>query len=131
MRLRPNFMLTVDRVIAAPPHAVWDVLVDVDAWPKWGPTLTGAQLDVPKDGLRLGSTGRVHAPFGIAAPFVITDFDAGRYWAWSVANVAATQHCVTPVAGGCRVTFAVPCWSAPYLAVCAIALRRIERLVVA
>ncbi len=130
MGLRPNVMLTVDRVIAAPPQAVWDVLVDVDAWPKWGPSLTGAQLDAPENGLRLGSTGRVHAPFGIAAPFVITEFDAGRYWAWRVANVAVTRHSVTAVEGGSRVIFAVPWWAAPYLAVCAVALRRIERLVV-
>lgn len=130
MRVSPNVMLTVDRVIAAPTQAVWDVLVDIDAWPKWGPSITGACLDAPEDGFRQGSTGQVHGPLGVAVPFVITEFDANQYWAWTVANVPATRHGVTAVTGGSRVVFAVPWWSAPYLTVCAVALRRIERLVV-
>lgn len=130
MRMTPNVMLTVDRAIAAPAEAVWDVLVDVNGWPKWGPSMTGARLDAPEDGFRLGSTGQVHGPFGVAVPFVITEFDVGRYWAWTVANVPATRHGVNPIPGGSRAYFAVPWWSAPYLVVCAVALRRIERLVI-
>jgi uncharacterized protein YndB with AHSA1/START domain len=130
MRLNLNSMLTVDRVIAAPQHAVWDVLVDVGQWPRWGPSVTGARLDAPADGLRLGATGRVHTPLGIPVPFVITEFDAGRHWAWAVAGVPATRHGVTAVPGGSRLTFAVPWWAAPYCAICAIALRRIERIVI-
>lgn len=31
--------------IDAPPDAVWEVLVDVDAWPEWNPDVKSASLD--------------------------------------------------------------------------------------
>jgi uncharacterized protein YndB with AHSA1/START domain len=121
-------MLTVDRVISAPPSAVWKVLVDLDAWPVWGPSISGARLDGPSRDLGPDSTGQVIAPLGVTLPFEITAFDEGRSWAWKVLGVNATRHRVEPVPGGSRLTFEVPLWAAPYLAVCGIALRRIERL---
>ncbi len=30
-------MLAVDRFIAAPPSVVWNIFVDLDAWPQVGP----------------------------------------------------------------------------------------------
>jgi uncharacterized protein YndB with AHSA1/START domain len=122
-------MLTVDRVIAAPPKAVWDVLVDVEEWPQWGPTISRALLDDGGHLITGGSTGQLWTPVGVTFPFVITEFDEGRYWAWTVAGVPATRHRVDPVAEGSRVTFAVPWWSAAYLAVCSLALRRIDDIV--
>src|ERR1700728_4160772 len=50
-------MLAVDRLIAAPSSAAWNVLVDLDAWPQWGPTVSGARLDSPHTELSLGATG--------------------------------------------------------------------------
>jgi hypothetical protein len=37
---------------------------------------------------------------------------------------------VVPDGDGCRVTFGVPIWAPAYLAVCALALKRIEDLAV-
>lgn len=125
-------MLTVDRVVTAQPEAVWDVLVDLDMWPRWGPSIRRAELDGPdqvRPGLALGSTGRVWTPVGVSLPFVITEFEPGRCWAWAVAGVPATRHRVDPVDGGCRVSFGVPRWAPAYLPVCAVALWRIQRLV--
>ncbi len=119
-------MLTVDRTIAAPPSAVWEMLVDLDAWPKWGPTIQRAELDEPHTTLGLGATGTVRTSLLVAAPFVVTEFDPGRYWAWKVAGIPATGHRVEPSGDGARVSIAVPWWAAPYLTVCAIALRRID-----
>jgi hypothetical protein len=45
-----------------------------------------------------------------------------------VAGIPATGHRVVPDPGGCVVTFTVPWWAPFYLPVCAVALRRIERL---
>ncbi|WP_428341701.1 SRPBCC family protein [Mycobacterium sp.] len=121
-------MLAVHRFIAAPPSVVWDVLVDLDAWPKWGPTVSGAWLDPPHTRLELGATGSVRTPLGFAAPFTITEFEAGRHWAWKVAGIPATHHRVEPADGGARASMSAPLWATAYLSVCAIALRRIEAI---
>jgi hypothetical protein len=121
-------MLAVDKLIAAPSSAAWDVLVDLDAWPKWGPTVRGARLDPPHTELALHATGTVHTALGFAVPFVVTEFEPGRHWAWKVAGVPATHHRVEPVGGGARVTIAVPWWAAAYLTVCSIALHRIDAM---
>ncbi len=119
-------MLTVDRLIAAPPSAVWKLLVDLDAWPKWGPTILGARLDEPYTELALHATGTVQTALGVSVPFVITEFEPGRRWGWKVAGVPATRHWVDPSDDGARVGMAVPWWAAPYATVCALALRRID-----
>ncbi len=121
-------MLTVDRVIAAPPEAVWKLLVDLDAWPQWGPPIRRAELDRPFDKLQWRATGHVYTWLPVGVPFVVTEFEPGRYWAWTVAGLPATSHRVDPVEDGARVAFAVPWWAAPYMSVCVVALRRMEKM---
>lgn len=123
--------LEVGRDLAAPAAVAWDVLVDTTRWPDWGPTVAGAEITAGGDGPRigLGTTGAVRTPLGLSLSFRITELDPGRRWAWAVGGVAATAHRVEALgASRCRVTFEVPRWAAPYLAVCAVALRRLERL---
>jgi uncharacterized protein YndB with AHSA1/START domain len=124
-------MLTVDRILPAPADAAWKVLVDLDAWPQWGPSVRRAAVDGPAATSTLGpgSTGKVWTAVGVALPFEITDWEPDRSWAWSVAGIPATTHAVTPTPAGCRVTFGVPVWAAAYVPVCVVALRRIEQLV--
>jgi hypothetical protein len=129
VRVRPP-MITVDRRVEAPADSVWNVLVDLDAWPRWGPSVTRAALDSGGRRLAAGSRGRVWTPPGLSLPFAVTEFDEGRCWAWSVGGVPATAHGVVPTPGGSRVWFAVPWWAAPYVSVCALALSRIEKLAV-
>jgi uncharacterized protein YndB with AHSA1/START domain len=121
-------MLTVDRVIQAAPAAVWAVLVDLDAWPKWGPTVAGAEL-LDSDELGLGERGKVWTPVGIPLPFTITEFEPGRSWAWQVAGVPATRHSVAPHDRGTRASMAAPVWAAAYLPILAVGLQRIDRMV--
>lgn len=118
-------MWTVNRRIQAPADAVWNVLTDLDDWPRWGPTVQRGELD---DGavLTLGSRGRVWTPVGVPLPFTITEFVPGVSWAWAVAGVPATRHGVDPEEGGCRAWMSAPTWAPAYLPVLAIALRRIE-----
>jgi hypothetical protein len=121
-------MFAVDRFVTAPPSVVWNVLVDLDAWPQWGPTVSAAWLDPPYTRLELGATGTVRTSLGVAAPFTITEFEPGRHWAWKVAGIPATHHRVEPVDNNARVSMAVPWWAAAYLSVCSIALRRIDAI---
>ena len=121
-------MLSVDRVIHAAPAAVWSVLTDLDRWPEWGPTVTGAEL-FDADELGLGERGKVWTPIGVPLPFTITEFQPGRSWAWQVAGVPATRHGVEPHDRGTRTSMSAPVWAAAYLPVLAIALRRIDRMV--
>jgi uncharacterized protein YndB with AHSA1/START domain len=120
---------SVDRRIAAPSAAVWRLLADVEEWPRWGPSVRGAQLESGGSELTAGAQGTVRTALGVTLPFTITDFDPGRRWGWTVAGLPGTGHQVTDVPGGCRVRFEVPWWAVAYLPVCAVALARIEKLV--
>lgn len=122
-----NGMLTVSRMVTAAPAAVWQVLTDLDDWPKWGPTVSGAEL-TDATALELGVRGKVYTPVGLPLPFTITEFEPGRRWAWRVAGIPATAHGVDAVDDGTRVWMSAPVLAAAYAPVLAIALQRIDRM---
>jgi len=124
-------MIPARRVVAASPEACWDLLVSLDRWPDWGPSVRAAE---PAGGrVRAGLRGRVHTALGVWVPFEITAFEPLRggvgAWSWRVAGVPATTHTVRPHPAGATVTFGVPTWAAPYALVCQAALARIARRV--
>ncbi|MFM9033346.1 MAG: SRPBCC family protein [Mycobacterium sp.] len=119
---------SVDRRIAAPAERVWQILVELDQWPLWGPSVRRAELSDGGTVLSAGARGTVWTAVGVALPFVVTEFAPGRRWGWTVAGVRATGHEVTAVPGGCLVRFETPFWALGYLPVCAAALTRIDRL---
>jgi uncharacterized protein YndB with AHSA1/START domain len=116
----------LSREIAAPLAVVWDLLVTVRHWPAWGPSVRSVELDAER--ITLGSRGAVETAVGVRLPFEVTRFDPERSWSWTIRGVQATDHHVEPTATGTRVSFGVPWVAAPYLGICAVALRRIERL---
>jgi uncharacterized protein YndB with AHSA1/START domain len=121
-------MLSVSRTIAAPPDDVWHLLVEIEEWPRWGPTVGLAWLDDRATQISEGSTGRVQPVIGPALPFTVTELVPGTRWSWRVAGIPATTHAVEAVGAGTRVTFGVPVWAPAYLAVCALGLKRLDRL---
>lgn len=119
--------LWIHRYIEAPQEALWDLLTDPQQWASWGPTVRGVQMKGER--IELGSTGTISSFAGVELNFAITDFDPGARWAWKVAGIPATDHTVERVEDGrCRVGFGVPWAAAPYLSVCQLALRRLERI---
>lgn len=117
--------LVVSRVVSAPVDRVWDVLVSVDDWPAWGPSVSAV---TGVDGrIEAGSSGRVRVA-GVWVPFTI-ETCADHRWTWRVAGIPATGHRVDAVGvDRCEVGFEIPVAASPYVVVCVAALRRIERL---
>ena len=119
--------LRVRREFDAPAAALWSLLTDLEAWPRWGPTVRRATLDSARFGL--GSRGTVTTMVGLDLRFEVTEFADGAHWGWRVAGVDATDHIVEPLGPDrCAVSFGVPWPLAPYLAVCRLALARLAVL---
>ncbi|MGA9747446.1 MAG: SRPBCC family protein [Nocardioides sp.] len=122
--------ITTGLDVAASADVVWDLLVDVRAWPDWGPTLREVRLEGGAHRISAGSTGEVRTVLGPWLPFRVEDWREGevRSWAWRVAGVPATEHRVRSIGPDrCRVELGVPWWAPGYLAVVALALTRIRR----
>ncbi|WIV66264.1 SRPBCC family protein [Natrialbaceae archaeon AArc-T1-2] len=117
--------LEVSHVVAEPPAAAWDLLVDTHRWPDWGPTITGVEATDRR--IRTGTTGRIQLAAGPWLPFEITDCDPeARSWTWNVACVPATCHRVETLGEErCRIVFELPTVAAGYVPVC---LRALEAL---
>lgn len=77
-----------------------------------------------------GATGVVTTVVGVRLPFEITACEReSMRWAWKVAGVPASDHTVQALGPmRCLVGFGVPWLAAPYLAVCGMALRRLESI---
>ncbi len=119
--------LSVARTFKALPANAWDLLTDTAKWSRWGPTVRGVAC--PERYIRQGIRGKVRTPVGWWAPFVITAYEHGRYWAWEVAGIRATGHRLSPRgSSACEVAFELPFYWAPYAVVCGMALRGMANL---
>lgn len=123
--------LEVSLQVDAPASAARDVLVDLDRWPDWGPSVRGAELHDGGRRLRAAAHGTVTTAVGLSVPFRVNRWVAGERWAWNVAGLPATSHVVRSLGPDrCEVAFGVPWFAAPYLVVCRVALTRIAELAV-
>ncbi|UPK75316.1 SRPBCC family protein [Nocardioidaceae bacterium SCSIO 66511] len=118
--------------VAAPADQVWELLVDTDAWPQWGPSVREVHLASGARQLTPDVTGRVRVGVGPALPFAVRDWREGpeEYgWSWRVVGVVATDHRVRPAGPRtCRVEFTWPWWAPAYGVVVLLALRRLRRM---
>lgn len=75
-------MLSTREHIAAAPERVWAVLVDVNRWPRWTPTVTSAEL---LDGgeFRVGSRARLSQPGMRDAVWTVDSLAPNSEFTWS------------------------------------------------
>lgn len=91
--------------VRAPAEQVWAVLLEVERWPQWTPSMTALQLLTPGP-LAVGSKVRVQQPRLPALEWTVDELVPGTSFAWSSRSAGVTSradHRVTPLPGGCRV----------------------------
>lgn len=71
--------------VAAPPERVWEVLVDVENWPRWTPSVTSATA-VDEGPLRIGSRVRIKQPRLPATTWTVTELSPGESFTWIAAG---------------------------------------------
>src|SRR3712207_5663719 len=88
--------------IAAAPSDVWAVMIHVERWRDWTPTITSIKR---LDGgpFRVGSRARVRQPRPPTAVWTVTALEPGRYFEWRNVSPGLTSvagHRAEPTAGG-------------------------------
>lgn len=121
--------VSTSRTIHVPAARAWSLLVDTRRWPEWGPSVRSAELAGGEHLVHEAAQGVVTTIVGVRLPFEITEWSAGESWRWTVMGLPATGHSVRPIGDDrCEVSFDVPWFEAPYLAICRLALGRIADL---
>jgi hypothetical protein len=84
------------------PQAAWERYAVPSRWPEWSPQISRVEMSAPR--LVAGATGKVHAPLGVALPFVVDAVDEpARRWSWTVRLGPVKmrlEHWVTEAPGG-------------------------------
>lgn len=123
--------LTVGIDVAADADVAWDLLVTLDQWPLWGPSVSRACVDGGGAVIGPDATGTVWTSVGPSVGFSIDAWQGTgpvRHWSWRVAGLPATGHTVRARVGGCRVEMMAPWWAPGYAPVLWFALRRVKAL---
>ena len=99
--------------IAAPPERVWAVMIDVERWREWTPTITSIdRLD--GGSFRVGSRARVRQPKLPTAVWTVSVLEPGRYFEWRNVSPGLTSvagHRAEPAAGGGTIVTLTFGWS--------------------
>jgi uncharacterized protein YndB with AHSA1/START domain len=92
--------------VAAAPERVWEVLVDVENWPSWTPSVTSiARLD--EGPLRVGSRVRIKQPRLPLITWTVTELSPGASFTWVASGPGfrtVASHRIHPAEPGSVVT---------------------------
>lgn len=84
--------------IDAPGDRVWQVTVDVEAWPKWAPAMERIQREDHGD-FKLGSTALIKQKQMPETRWTVTEINPGHHFSWKARvrgiDMIAT-HIITP-----------------------------------
>jgi uncharacterized protein YndB with AHSA1/START domain len=99
----------VSITVQASPAIVWQLLTDVESWPRWTPSmLSVSRLD--RGEFRLGSRAAIKQPGMPIAVWAVSELEPGRSFAWTSKSVGVTTvggHVVEPAGDGARLTLTV------------------------
>jgi hypothetical protein len=101
------FAISID--IQAPPERVHAVMVDVDRWPEWTPTVTKIERLTPGP-FAVGSRIRVFQPGFPPAIWRVSEVTEGRGFVWVAGSPGihvTARHLVEPLEGGSRATLSI------------------------
>jgi uncharacterized protein YndB with AHSA1/START domain len=82
-------MIEVRSRIDAPPEEIWRVLLDVERWPEWTPSITRLEKLDPGD-LRTGQRVRIEQPKLPTMTWTVTALEPGRSFSWSTSRPGVT-----------------------------------------
>lgn len=103
-------LYTTTTDIEAAPSRVWPVMIDVEHWHEWTPSIQRIEKLEPGP-LRVGGRARVYQPKLLPAVWEVTEIDPGRSFTWVSrapgALVIGRHHIDALDNGRCRVTLAV------------------------
>lgn len=99
--------------IDAPASLVWELTVDVAAWPTFTPTMRRVERlesSLEHGPFGAGSSARIKQPGQAPAVWTVTRFEAGRSFSWQTNRMGLTMtgsHLVTPQGDGCVNTLSI------------------------
>jgi hypothetical protein len=107
MAAAPRFSISID--INAPAARVYDVMIDIDSWHEWTPSITRIRR-LDGGAFALGTRALIKQPKFPPALWTLTKIEPGRRFEWvnKAPGLAVTgHHSVVPTATGCRATLAL------------------------
>jgi hypothetical protein len=127
VRIFVNKRISVCKVMSAPAEIVWEILTDTHLWPAWGPSLI--TVDCDDRYIKPGSSGRVKTVLRFWLPFTVTTCRQMDFWTWNIGPVQATGHrIIRNNETSCTLCFDMQWWAFAYIAVCWLALIRIDKI---
>ena len=85
--------------IAAPRERVWDILVDVERWPEWTPSMTSVTF-AGGNRLAKGSRLRIKQPRMPAMTWDVTEIEPLQSFTWNARSLGVTTSAVHRLAPG-------------------------------
>lgn len=95
--------------INAPAGSAWNVMIDVEHWADWTPSITRIKV-LTAGPFGAGSRARVHQPKLPPAFWKVTEWNPGRNFVWisTAPGVRVTaNHAVESINTGCKVTLSI------------------------
>jgi uncharacterized membrane protein len=104
-----DFDVTVG--IEASPERIWDILMDVETWPSWTPSMSSVKRLDSGGRLAVGSSARIRQPRLGSMLWRVTELTEGRSFSWEARRpgllLVAAHAIETSESNGAKVTLSI------------------------